>query len=262
MFLLDSSTIVIYGRMSDALKGEILLMSTTQLAARLFQLQELDLDLDRVKAELQSLQQSLQNNYTLRKLQSEQQSVAQQLQASLQTQREAEWHLEDLTKRIEAQEQRLNSGSLSNTRDLQALQQEVQQLRAQHARQEESLREIVDVTESLKETSERYARELEQAQESWSRDNSTELTRQQQLETQRTNLDQQRSLITSVLETDLLERYTLMRRTKQGRAISRVEQSSCQWCLAVLAPSELQEALRSPELQVCTNCGRILYYEL
>lgn len=262
MFLLDSSTIVIYGRMSDALKGEILLMSTTQLAARLFQLQELDLDLDRVKAELQSLQQSLQNNYTLRKLQSEQQSVAQQLQASLQTQREAEWHLEDLTKRIEAQEQRLNSGSLSNTRDLQALQQEVQQLRAQHARQEESLREIVDVTESLKETSERHARELEQAQESWSRDNSTELTRQQQLETQRTNLDQQRSLITSVLETDLLERYTLMRRTKQGRAISRVEQSSCQWCLAVLAPSELQEALRSPELQVCTNCGRILYYEL
>lgn len=236
-------------------------MSTTQLAARLFQLQELDLNLDRVNAELQSLQHTLQNNYKLRKLASEQQNAEQQWNASLQTQRDAEWHLEDLTTRLRSQEQRLASGSATNTKDLQAIQQEVQQLQAQQARQEVALREIVDVTEALQETVQRKSRELQQARDAWLLENAERIAQQRQLETQCEDLRQQRSLLTSLLETGLVERYTLMRRSKQGRAVSRVEQDSCQWCRAMLAPSELQQVLASTELQVCTNCGRILYYE-
>ena len=63
------------------------------------------------------------------------------------------------------------------------------------------------------------------------------------------------------LNEDVVKRYEAMRKTKQGRAISRIEQNSCQWCRVILTPSELQKVRISPELQTCLNCGRILYYQ-
>ncbi|GHO44303.1 zinc ribbon domain-containing protein [Ktedonospora formicarum] len=236
-------------------------MSTIQLAARLFQLQELDLELDRVNAELQSLQHALQGNYTLRKLGSEQVSAEQQWKASYQAQQDAEWQLEDLNARLREQEQRLARETAANTRDLQAVQLEVQQLQAQQARQEEALRELVDVTEALEETAQRKVNEVQKARDVWMQDNASQIVQQRELEIQSTNLQQRRVQLASLLESALIDRYTRMRRTKQGRAVSRVEQDACQWCRALLAPSELQQARVSVELQVCTNCGRILYYD-
>src|SRR5581483_8506815 len=83
--------------MSYALKGgSRLSMSTTQIAAILFQLQQLDLELDRLSAEQQAIHHSLQGNHTLKKLRSEYQAAQQQVQVSLQAQKEAEWALEDI----------------------------------------------------------------------------------------------------------------------------------------------------------------------
>ena len=67
-------------------------------------------------------------------------------------------------------------------------------------------------------------------------------------------------LATSV-DAEFISRYETMRRMKQGRAISKVEQNSCQWCRVILTPSELQRVRISSQLQTCTNCGRILYYD-
>jgi uncharacterized protein len=109
-------------------------MSTTQIAAALFQLQQLDLELDRVIAEQQAIVTSLQGSVTLQRLRTEQKLVQQQLQAGLQAQKEAEWTLDDLSRRLSAQEQRLYSGIVTNPKELNALQQEVQHLRTQAAR--------------------------------------------------------------------------------------------------------------------------------
>ncbi len=58
-------------------------MSTTQIPAALFQLQQLDLELERVIAEQQAIVTSLQGNVTLQRLRTEQKLVQQQLQAGL-----------------------------------------------------------------------------------------------------------------------------------------------------------------------------------
>jgi hypothetical protein len=74
-------------------------------------------------------------------------------------------------------------------------------------------------------------------------------------------LQDKRQKLSTTLGEPLLKRYETMRRTKQGRAVSKVDQNSCQWCRVILTPSELQLVRISPDLQTCTNCGRILYYE-
>jgi predicted nucleic acid-binding Zn-ribbon protein len=125
-------------------------MSTTQTAATLFQLQLLDLELDRLVAEQQSLTSSLQSSVPLKKARAEYAIAQQQLSHGLQTQKEAEWALADLEQRLKQQEGRLYSGSVTNPKELYALQQEIHHLRAQQARQEEMTLEMMEAAETLR----------------------------------------------------------------------------------------------------------------
>ncbi len=236
-------------------------MSTTKIAATLYQLQQLDLELERLLAEQQALVNSLQGNSLLKKLRAEHNIAQQQLQSGLQAQKEAEWALEELDLRLRTQEQRLYNGTVTNPKELYALQQEVQRLRAQQNRQEEMALEVMLATESLQETANRKAEALRQAEEKWAEGNAAGVMRREQLEAKQQELQAKREQFASNIDADLLKRYEALKRTKQGRVVSKVEQNSCQWCRVILTPSEMQRVRASAELQMCSNCGRILYYD-
>ncbi|HKF37401.1 MAG TPA: hypothetical protein VKB35_10925 [Ktedonobacteraceae bacterium] len=236
-------------------------MSTTQKAATLYQLQQLDLELERLYAEQQALLNQLQGDPALKKLRAEDATAQQQLQSGLQAQKEAEWALEELNRRLHTQEQRLYSGIVTNPKELHALQQEVQHLQAQQNRQEELTLEMLLATESLQEDARRKAEALRQAEEKWAEGNAAGMVRREQLEAKQQELQARREQFVASLDSELLKRYEALRRTKQGRAVSKVEQSSCQWCRVILTPSEMQRVRVSSELQACSNCGRILYYD-
>ena len=236
-------------------------MSTVQVTSTLFQLQQIDLELDRLTAEKQSVIQALQGNSTLHEAQAAYTLAQQQLHTCEQAQKEAEWSLEDISRRLGTQEQRLYSGTGVNSKDLNSLQQEVQRLRAQHHRQEEVVLEVMDTTETLQETVQRRLRELQKVEEDWQKESTTLVGRREQLEARQQETQEKRTQLATTIAPALLQRYNIMRKAKQGRAVSKVEQGSCQWCRVILTPSELQHVRVSSDLQTCTNCGRILYYE-
>lgn len=236
-------------------------MNTTQLAAQLFQLQQVDLEADRLTAELQSVTLTLQGNASLKKLRAEYKAAQQQLQTGLQAQKEAEWALEEINNRLKVQEERLFNGGVNNPKELQSLQNEVQRLRGQQSHQEEVTLEVLDVAETLQEAAQRKYVTLKQAEDAWEKEARSLIERRDQLETKQQELQKKRKDLTAGLEQETLLRYDTLRRTKQGRAVSKVEQNSCQWCRVILTPSELQHVRVSQELQMCTNCGRILFYD-
>ncbi len=236
-------------------------MSTTQIAGALYQLQQLDLELERFVGEQQAIASALQGNSNLQKLRKEYDIAQQQLRQGLQAQKEAEWANEDLNRRLSVQEHRLYSGAVTNPKELQSLQQEVQRLRAQQSRQEEVTLEVMDAAESLQEVAGHKAEALQQAEDAWAQESATMVTRRDQLEVRRQETEAKRKQLAASIDAALLSRYEALRRTKQGRAISKVEQNSCQWCRVILTPSELQHVRMSAELQTCSNCGRILYYD-
>jgi len=236
-------------------------MSTTKIAATLYQLQQLDLELERVHAEQQALENSLQGDSALKKLRVENAIAQQQLQLGLQAQKEAEWTLEELDRRLRLQEQRLYSGAVTNAKELYALQQEVQHLRAQQNRQEEMALEVILSAESLQETADKKAEALERAQEKWQETNASGMLRRDQLGEKRKELEANRTQFVSDIDAQVLSRYEALKRTKQGRAVSKVDQNSCQWCRVILTHSELQRVRTTTDLQMCSNCGRILYYD-
>ncbi len=236
-------------------------MDTTHIMATLFQLQQLDLEADRLVAEQQALTSSLQSTSLLKKLRSEETIAQQQLASGVQAQKEAEWALEDVERRMKQQEQRLYNGSVTGGKELNALQQEVQNLRVQQARYEEKALEMMDAAESLKEAADRKTRAVKEAELAWEQANTAGVARIDQLEKKLQELREKRTHLTTALDGELVRRYEGMRKTKQGRVVSKVEQNSCQWCRVILTPSELQRVRVSAELQTCSNCGRILYYD-
>src|SRR5436305_3348649 len=205
-------------------------MSTTQTVAALYRLQQLDLELERLVAEQQAVMKSLQGNAKLQELRVEHDRAQQQLRSSLQAQKEAEWVLEDLNRRLAAQEQRLYSGMVSNPKELNALQQEIQHLRTQQGRQEDTYLEVMEVAEALQEETRRKAETIQQMEEAWTRESATILGRRDQLEVRKQELQARRTQMLSSIDAGFISRYEAMRRAKQGRAISKVEQNSCQWC--------------------------------
>jgi len=236
-------------------------MGTTQVTATLFQIQQLDLELDRLVAEQQAVTTSLQGNTRLRRIRKELEYLQQQVQAGQQAQEEVEWTLNDLTHRLQHKEERLYNGTVTNPKELQSLQNEVQQLRAQYNRQEERVLEALDTTEALKETLQQKQNDLKKAEDLWQSEYNSLLTRQAQLDARQQDFVQKRQQLVAYLTEEQLARYNTMRRAKQGRAVSKIEQNSCQWCRVILTPSELQHVRISNELQTCTNCGRFLYYD-
>jgi uncharacterized protein len=236
-------------------------MSATHITATLYQLQQIDIELDRLTTEQQALNSSLQGNSTLQRARAEHTNAQQQLRSSQQAQKEAEWTLEELGRRLNTHELRLYNGTVTNPKELSSLQQEVQRLRAQQSRQEDLVLEMIETTEALQETAQRKATALQQAEETWQQENTAQVLNREQLERRKQEAQAKRTTFVGSIDAALLTRYEAIRRTKQGRAVSKVEQSSCQWCRVILTPSELQRVRVSSDLQTCSNCGRILYYD-
>src|SRR5216683_5707931 len=157
-------------------------MGTTQITATLFQLQQFDLEADRLVAEQQALTSSLQSTSLLNKLRAEESIAQQQLATGLQAQKDAEWALEDVERRLKQQEQRLYNGSVTNAKELNALQQEVQNLRAQQARQEEKALEMMEAAEDLNTTTEQKTQAVREAEQAWELSNAAGVARLDQLE--------------------------------------------------------------------------------
>jgi predicted nucleic acid-binding Zn-ribbon protein len=236
-------------------------MNTTQVAGVLFRLQQLDLELDRLHAEEQGIISSMQGNAKLRRTRQDYEAAQQQWQASVQTQKDAEWTLEDLTQRLQQREQRLFEGGGNSPRGLKSLQEEVQRLRAQQGRQEEQVLHAIDVADSLQEVADQKRALLQQVEDAWQKEIAGLVARRDQLQAQQQTVQGQRQTLADSLTEAALKRYEALRRTRQGRAVAKIEHNSCQWCRVILTPSELQHVRAGLELQTCTNCGRILYYD-
>ena len=121
--------------------------------------------------------------------------------------------------------------------------------------------EVILATESLQKEANDKTEALRLAQEKWAEANAAGVIRRDQLETKRQELQTKREQFAAGIDAEFLKRYEALRRTKQGRAVPKVEQNSCQWCRVILTPSEMQRVRASADLQLCSNCGRILYYD-
>ncbi len=225
----------------------------------LFELQNIDTQLDAFQAELINIDARIGKNG----------AVQNANQAVLSIQNEIELIQQGLNLIIEEIERKniklsqsdsmLYSGKVQNPKELQDLQQEIQYLKNNISDLEDKqlnqmikLEEIQKSHNSAKSSYNGIASQFETAQ-------SQMAARKETLRLDSERLRRKRDVVLSSIEPELVARYELLRKRKKGLAIAALENDACSACGTQLTPSERQEVHQSSKIFLCPTCGRILH---
>lgn len=227
------------------------------LGKRLYDLQQIDLDLDKTTQTLIEIERQLSINQDLEDAKALLQNSQQRLSEMQSKQKSAEWSVDDLQAKLKPIQQKLFAGTIHNPKDLVNLQQQASQLKNQLREEEDKALDIMDQVEVLQSQIAGDSAQLKRLEEEWEVTRKQLLAEQARLNEVLESTQQKRNELASTLDADHLAIYENLRKRKQGQAVARIEQGRCQGCRLAVPVSELTQA-RSGELVQCGSCGRVL----
>ena len=228
---------------------------------QLYALQEVDLDLDRVYRALEQVEEELKTGVSIETLEAALQDEQERLQEAELRQRDNQMESEARRERSAVLETQLYDGSLTNARDLEALQQEAANVRHQ-LEQDEAL--SLELSIQIEEAQFKCAdlnRELTEVKARWDLQQVELNQRATALRAEQSDYEKQREMLASRFDPATLQRYETLRKSKGGRAVAKVERDLCQGCRMSL-PTQLRQRVKSGRQAVnCSSCGRMIFVE-
>ncbi len=160
-----------------------------------------------------------------------------------------------------AMDKRMRMNRIKNTKELQALQREIDQIKQSNGDLEEDLIRVLEEIDRIK--AELKAKEEEAAfmEEEWQQ-------RQEEMQSKISDIDQLvseaytlRKTIASQIAGELISRYELIFARRGGSAVVEVTGGICQGCYMNIPPQLWNEIIKSEKVNLCPSCQRILYYK-
>jgi len=227
------------------------------VAKQLYQLQEVDLELESNERALKQKTSQLGESPEVVKAQAELSSQRQLLEEMKRQQLSAEWEIDDFTSKISTLEQKLYEGKIKNPKELTNLQHEVDTLKTRRNQSEDKTLEIMSQVELTESHIAVMSNNLKSLEAEWHSQQQHLSTNIEQLKTMLSDLEQKRQLILAEIDSQVVNLYQELKGRK-GTAVAKVDQGMCRGCQISLSTSELQQA-RSGSLARCSSCGRILF---
>lgn len=229
------------------------------LAGQLYRLEQIDLELQRKREELSSIESMLSNNRILAAAESEVASKKKELEEARRKQKNCEWELDDLQEKLRQIEGKLYGGGTRNPKELVNLERELKALKSNIKGKEDELLEFMAQREELEAKVRVSSEQLERLKREWEQKREELEGRRRQLQSEVARLAQNREELVQRIDGDTLEFYRRLKLHK-GQVVAKVELGKCQGCHISLPTSQWQKA-RAGEVVQCNSCGRILYVE-
>ncbi len=227
------------------------------VAKQLYQLQEIDVELESNEQALSRVTSQLGEREALTKVQNKLASEHQHLEELSRQQHSGEQELGALTNKLSTAEEELYSGRIHNPKELTNLQHDIDGLKVKRSQLEDKALEMMDQVELATKNVATTNNKLKTLEAEWQTQQGQLSTQLEQLKTIVSNLKHKRELLIAEIEPQAVETYHEIKKQK-GTAVARVEQGMCRGCRISLPVSELQRA-RSGNLVRCSSCGRILF---
>jgi len=226
-------------------------------ASQLYQLQEVDLELESNRQAQQDIAGQLGESQAL--VSARQRIVREEetLKEQEEQQQSVEWEIDDITGKLNRAEEELYSGRVGNPKELTGLQQEVEALKTRRSQLEDRVLEIMDRVELAAKNVAVLNAELKTLEEEWQSQQKRLSSQLEQIKTVLGDLEQQRQALAAGIDSEAIGVYQELKKQK-GTAVARVEQGICHGCRISLPVTELQRT-RSGSLVRCSSCGRILF---
>ncbi len=234
-------------------------MEELQSLADLLALQEVDLEIDRLLHERQSLPELDQYRAAHEEAESlrteHSQATATLRETSLELDK-TEGELEITAERLDAEQNRLYAGGLS-ARDAEYLRREVEMLTRKRSEAEDTVLELMELREEHEKLSNDLAGRVESADVAKGEVEAAIKESWKGIDAQLAIRETRKADIVPLIAADLLELYEQLRNTKEGVAIGALADSMCGGCHLKLTAAEVLEAKRSDPPR-CIHCRRIL----
>jgi len=227
------------------------------VAKQLYQLQEVELEIESNEKALAQLASQLGESQAVVRAQAKLKLKQQHLEELGRQQHSAEWEIEDLVNKLTPAEEKLYSGRIKDPKELTNLQHEVDGLRVRRNQLEDQALEVMDQVELSTASVATLSNKLKTLETDWHSQQQQLSTDMEQLKTTLADLKHKRQQLSANIDPQAIEFYQGLRKQK-GLAVAKVEQGVCQGCRISLPTTELQRA-RSDSLVQCSSCGRILF---
>ena len=229
------------------------------LAADLFALQETDSALDSRAQDLERVLEQLAGDDRLSEAQAAAESARAARAAAAHAAHEVETELADHRAHLAPKETRLYDGSITNARELEDLQHEVEGLQRQQRAIEDRQLEAIDRLERATAAQAEAEQQAATLAAAIAAEQAKLHQQEEQITADRTRLEAQRAVRAGRIDPPRLALYERLRRTRHGRAVARVERGACLGCRISLPSAIVQRARSGSSVVQCTSCERILY---
>jgi predicted nucleic acid-binding Zn-ribbon protein len=226
---------------------------------KLYRLQQIDSQLDRMVKRLQEIEAALNEDEALRMAMQQVKKAGVELDSARELLLQAETETRQQRLKIEQSESSLYGGKVRNPKELQDLGKEVSALKRYLSVLEDRQLEAMLIEEEAAELKESADQELEKERARFAQQ-SKELLEEKERLLKDMNLsrEERQAAMSSIPENDM-ELYMQIRQKRHGIAVAKVTDNACSACGSTLN-AVLLHAVRSPlEINRCDTCGRILY---
>lgn len=227
------------------------------LGKRLYELQQLDLDLAKTTGMLSRVEQQLDHNEQLAKARADLEAAQTDLAALRDKQKKGEWAVDDIEAKLKPIKQRLYAGSVKNPKELVSMQQQATQMASQMREEEDKVLDIMGQIETLQKDITSKTTHVDALEKEWKQKQEHLLSEKAELGAALDEMGKRRQEVLAAIDRAYVEIYERLRVRKQGVAVAKIEQGRCQGCRIAVPLSELTQA-RAGELVQCGSCGRVL----
>jgi predicted nucleic acid-binding Zn-ribbon protein len=228
-------------------------------AMGLYRLQQVDTQIDGILARQKWIQDTLQNDVSLRTTTQAFSLADNQHKDATRILKQTEAEVEKQRIKIEQTEASLYSGRVQNPKELQDLQKDIASLKKHLGTLEERELEAMVIVETAENELQTTKAALEQTQASLNEQYRDLNKENEALTKDLERLEHERNAILSDLVSSAVSTYDQIRKQRRGIAVTTISDSACAACGTTLTLSLQQSARSATQLFNCPTCGRILY---
>lgn len=228
-------------------------------ALGLFRLQQVDSQMDQIRARLKTIDETIQNDFELRVAQERFAAAEGKLASAENGMRSSDAEVEKQRIKIQQAEASLYGGAVRIPKELQDLQKDIASLKRHLETLEGRELETMAAVESAEAELKAAAVELETVKAGRSSQNADLTNESNGLKKDLENLESERKAVAGNISEDFFTLYNQLRQQRRGIAVATLSDSSCAACGTTLTPSQQQSARSTSQLFNCPTCGRILF---
>lgn len=228
-------------------------------AKQLYDLQELDLELDAKRQSLAKTLSCIGESDALLEGRAALERQRKKLEEMERLMRGLETDVDDARAKATAAGDRLYGGSVKNPKELVSLKEQVEGYNRKIKELEDRALDLMGEMEAEKGRITVKQQEAAAVEEEWKKEQALLLKEKEDIEAAIAKLESNRTEITSNINAANIKLYENLRGKRQGKAVARVEQGMCQGCRIVLPMNKLKQIKTGNALVQCGSCERILY---